>query len=76
MLETNILLHGLTFHDEHRDMRMDIDNMSYEVTHYSYFLQDQRSFCQLYIVLLIGYTCCCATFFPCGIINISGFDSS
>ncbi|KAF3327447.1 E3 ubiquitin-protein ligase HIP1 [Carex littledalei] len=30
MLETNILLHGLTFHDEHRDMRMDIDNMSYE----------------------------------------------
>ncbi|XP_072953272.1 uncharacterized protein [Typha angustifolia] len=30
VLETNLLLGGLTFHDQHRDMRMDIDNMSYE----------------------------------------------
>ncbi|KAJ4792334.1 RING/U-box superfamily protein [Rhynchospora pubera] len=30
IIETNFLLNGLTFHDEHRDMRMDIDNMSYE----------------------------------------------
>lgn len=31
VLETNLLFGGLTFHDQHSDMRMDIDNMSYEV---------------------------------------------
>lgn len=31
MLETNLLFGGLSFHDQHRDLRMDIDNMSYEV---------------------------------------------
>ncbi|KAK9699688.1 hypothetical protein RND81_08G189100 [Saponaria officinalis] len=30
VLETNLFLGGLTFHDQHRDMRLDIDNMSYE----------------------------------------------
>lgn len=30
MLEMNLYLGGLSFHDQHRDMRMDIDNMSYE----------------------------------------------
>ncbi|XP_026663705.2 uncharacterized protein LOC103715640 isoform X2 [Phoenix dactylifera] len=30
VLETNLFLGGLSFHDQHRDMRMDIDNMSYE----------------------------------------------
>ncbi|KAK4277083.1 hypothetical protein QN277_015135 [Acacia crassicarpa] len=30
LLETNLLLHGLNFYDQHRDMRLDIDNMSYE----------------------------------------------
>lgn len=30
-LGTNLFLDGLNFHDQHRDMRMDIDNMSYEV---------------------------------------------
>ncbi|URD92981.1 zinc finger, C3HC4 type, domain containing protein [Musa troglodytarum] len=30
VLETNILWGALRFHDQHRDMRMDIDNMSYE----------------------------------------------
>ncbi|KAL7001881.1 hypothetical protein U1Q18_003027 [Sarracenia purpurea var. burkii] len=29
-LETNLLLGGLGFYDQHRDMRLDIDNMSYE----------------------------------------------
>ncbi|XP_028802380.1 E3 ubiquitin-protein ligase MBR2 [Neltuma alba] len=29
-LETNFLLNGLYSYDQHRDMRMDIDNMSYE----------------------------------------------
>ncbi|KAL9249461.1 putative E3 ubiquitin-protein ligase HIP1 [Drosera capensis] len=29
-LETNLLLSGLGFHDQHREMRLDIDNMSYE----------------------------------------------
>ncbi|KAJ4952082.1 hypothetical protein NE237_028914 [Protea cynaroides] len=30
ILETNLFLGGLGFHDQHRDMRLDIDNMSYE----------------------------------------------
>ena len=30
VLETNLFLNG--FHDQHRDMRLDIDNMSYEVS--------------------------------------------
>ncbi|URE46935.1 zinc finger, C3HC4 type, domain containing protein [Musa troglodytarum] len=30
MLETSLLFGGLSFHDQHRDLRMDIDNMSYE----------------------------------------------
>ncbi|KAK4274352.1 hypothetical protein QN277_017583 [Acacia crassicarpa] len=30
LLETNFLLNGLYSYDQHRDMRMDIDNMSYE----------------------------------------------
>ncbi|XP_010927068.1 uncharacterized protein [Elaeis guineensis] len=30
VLETNLVLGDLSFHDQHRDMRMDIDNMSYE----------------------------------------------
>lgn len=30
VLESNIFLGGLSFHDQHRDMRLDIDNMSYE----------------------------------------------
>ncbi|XP_058113688.1 E3 ubiquitin-protein ligase MBR1-like isoform X2 [Magnolia sinica] len=30
VLETNLFLAGPGFHDQHRDMRLDIDNMSYE----------------------------------------------
>ncbi|CAL4966651.1 unnamed protein product [Urochloa decumbens] len=30
VLETNLLLSGLGLHDQHQDMRLDIDNMSYE----------------------------------------------
>ncbi|XP_019438355.1 PREDICTED: probable E3 ubiquitin-protein ligase RHG1A isoform X2 [Lupinus angustifolius] len=30
MLESNLFLDGLSFYDQHRDMRLDIDNMSYE----------------------------------------------
>lgn len=30
VLETNLFLNGLSFSDQHRDMRLDIDNMSYE----------------------------------------------
>ncbi|KAF9597057.1 hypothetical protein IFM89_015248 [Coptis chinensis] len=30
VLETNLFLSGLGFRDQHRDMRLDIDNMSYE----------------------------------------------
>ncbi|KAG6649438.1 hypothetical protein I3843_07G208400 [Carya illinoinensis] len=30
VLETNLLLNGIYVHDQHRDMRLDIDNMSYE----------------------------------------------
>ncbi|XP_054798370.1 probable E3 ubiquitin-protein ligase RHG1A [Prosopis cineraria] len=30
LLETNLFLNGLNFYDQHRDMRLDIDNMSYE----------------------------------------------
>ncbi|XP_044472127.1 uncharacterized serine-rich protein C215.13-like [Mangifera indica] len=30
VLETNLLLNGLNFYDQHRDMRLDIDDMSYE----------------------------------------------
>ncbi|XP_059642025.1 uncharacterized protein LOC132283980 isoform X2 [Cornus florida] len=30
-LETNLLLGSLSFYDQHRDMRLDIDNMSYEL---------------------------------------------
>ncbi|XVE53468.1 hypothetical protein DITRI_Ditri03aG0005800 [Diplodiscus trichospermus] len=30
VLETSLLLNGLNFYDQHRDMRLDIDNMSYE----------------------------------------------
>ncbi|KAL9338600.1 hypothetical protein Peur_067615 [Populus x canadensis] len=30
VLETSLVLNGLNFHDQHRDMRLDIDNMSYE----------------------------------------------
>ena len=31
IMETGLLLGGLSFYDQHRDMRLDIDNMSYEV---------------------------------------------
>jgi hypothetical protein len=31
VLETNLFLSGLGLHDQHHDMRLDIDNMSYEV---------------------------------------------
>ncbi|OMO90619.1 Zinc finger, RING-type [Corchorus olitorius] len=30
VLETSLFLNGLNFYDQHRDMRLDIDNMSYE----------------------------------------------
>ncbi|KAF7830188.1 putative E3 ubiquitin-protein ligase RHG1A [Senna tora] len=30
LLETNLFLNGLNFYDQHREMRLDIDNMSYE----------------------------------------------
>lgn len=30
VLETNLFLGGFSFHDQHRDMRLDIDNMTYE----------------------------------------------
>ncbi|KAJ0262938.1 Uncharacterized protein HA466_0033890 [Hirschfeldia incana] len=30
IMETGLLLGGLSFYDQHRDMRLDIDNMSYE----------------------------------------------
>ncbi|MBA0810729.1 hypothetical protein Gohar_002689 [Gossypium harknessii] len=30
VLQTNLFLNGLDFYDQHRDMRLDIDNMSYE----------------------------------------------
>ncbi|KAL6603569.1 hypothetical protein ACP70R_043930 [Stipagrostis hirtigluma subsp. patula] len=30
VLETNLFLNGLGLHDQHQDMRLDIDNMSYE----------------------------------------------
>ncbi|KAI4337420.1 hypothetical protein L6164_015841 [Bauhinia variegata] len=30
LLETSLFLNGLNFYDQHRDMRLDIDNMSYE----------------------------------------------
>ncbi|GMJ11132.1 JAV1- 37 ASSOCIATED UBIQUITIN LIGASE 1 [Hibiscus trionum] len=30
VLETSLLLDGLNFYDQHREMRLDIDNMSYE----------------------------------------------
>ncbi|KAH7524268.1 probable E3 ubiquitin-protein ligase RHG1A [Ziziphus jujuba] len=30
LLETNLFLNGLNVYDQHRDMRLDIDNMSYE----------------------------------------------
>ncbi|XP_061346180.1 E3 ubiquitin-protein ligase MBR2 [Gastrolobium bilobum] len=30
LLESNLFLTGLNFYDQHRDMRLDIDNMSYE----------------------------------------------
>lgn len=29
-LETNLFIGGISFYDQHRDMRLDIDNMSYE----------------------------------------------
>jgi len=31
VLETNLFLGGFSFHDQHRDMRLDIDNLTYEV---------------------------------------------
>lgn len=31
LLETNSILDGLSFYDTHRDMRLDVDDMSYEV---------------------------------------------
>ena len=31
IMESGLLLGGLSFYDQHRDMRLDIDNMSYEV---------------------------------------------
>uniref|UniRef100_A0A7N1A4P1 RING-type E3 ubiquitin transferase n=1 Tax=Kalanchoe fedtschenkoi TaxID=63787 RepID=A0A7N1A4P1_KALFE len=30
VLESNLFIGGLSFHDQHRDMRLDIDDMSYE----------------------------------------------
>lgn len=31
MLEANLLLGGISSYDRHQDLRLDIDNMSYEV---------------------------------------------
>ena len=52
LLETNLFLGGLALHDQHRDMRLDIDNMSYEVcnsTSYCRCLIVRRDLCQWYI---------------------------
>lgn len=34
LLETSLFLSSLNIHDQHRDMRLDIDNMTYEVGTY------------------------------------------
>lgn len=45
VLETNLLLNGLNFYDQHRDMRLDIDDMSYEVCFFvMIILQFSRNF--------------------------------
>jgi len=55
LLETNLFLGGLALHDRHRDMRLDIDNMSYEVcnsTSYYRRVINRRDLCQWYINLI------------------------
>ncbi|KAG8375337.1 hypothetical protein BUALT_Bualt10G0089700 [Buddleja alternifolia] len=37
-LETSLFLSGLNLYDQHRDMRLDIDNMSYEVSFFFFIL--------------------------------------
>lgn len=40
MLEATLLFGGMGLHDQHSDLRLDVDNMSYEVPHFSvcYFI--------------------------------------
>lgn len=33
MLEATLLFGGMGLHDQHSDLRLDVDNMSYEVRH-------------------------------------------
>lgn len=35
MLEATLLFGGMGLHDQHSDLRLDVDNMSYEVPHFS-----------------------------------------
>lgn len=35
MLEATLLFGGMGIHDQHSDLRLDVDNMSYEVPHFS-----------------------------------------
>lgn len=35
MLEATLLFGGMGLHDQHSDLRLDVDNMSYEVAHFS-----------------------------------------
>lgn len=48
MLEATLLFGGMGLHDQHSDMRLDVDNMSYEV----------RSVLDL--VLLRSWSLCCS----------------
>lgn len=38
MLEATLLFGGMGLHDQHSDLRLDVDNMSYEVGRFLYFL--------------------------------------
>lgn len=53
VLETNILLGAFTSHDQHSDMRMDIDSMSYEVFFLLCLFGPGKNFVSLFLNIFI-----------------------
>ena len=60
-LETNLFLCGHGFYDQHRDMRLDIDNMSYEVCE-AYTFSIVSSIC---LMTILYYYLCPLKIFLC-----------
>lgn len=67
-LETSLFLSGLNLYDQHRDMRLDIDNMSYEVGFALFFFLSWFDGCNL---VLYSFSPSAVSNYLIGIFSIS-----